>query len=43
MNLLQWFGLILFLDELKRYPQDIGKLDRIHHYQIGLALLLFGG
>jgi hypothetical protein len=41
MSLLQWFGLILVLDELKRYPQDIGKFDRVHHYHVGILLMLF--
>ena len=38
MSFLQWFGVILLLDD----AADIGRFDRIHHWMIGAVLLLFG-
>lgn len=38
-GLLQLFGLLLFLHDIR----DLGKVDRIHHYQIGVVLMYLGG
>ena len=38
MSFLQFIGLLLLLDDIR----DIGKLDRLHHYHLGLALVFLG-
>lgn len=38
MTTVQLLGVLLLLSDGK----DIGKFDRIHHWHIGAALLLFG-
>ena len=35
-------GLVLFLDDAIRHG-DFGKFDRIHHYHVGILLMLLGG
>lgn len=39
MTVIQWFGLLLFLHDIR----DVPKLDRVHHWQIGALLVWFGG
>lgn len=42
MTIWQVIGVFLFLDDTIR-NKDFGKFDRLHHYHLGLALILFGG
>ena len=41
MNIVQVFGLFLFLDDTIRC-KDFGKFDHLHHYMIGLVLMYLG-
>ena len=34
-------GLVLFLDDVIRYG-DFGKFDKLHHYHVGILLMLLG-
>ena len=38
MSLMQLIGALLVLSDIN----DVGKFDRIHHWHVGAALLLFG-
>ena len=38
MSFVQLIGALLVLSDIK----DVGKFDRIHHWHLGAALLLFG-
>ena len=38
MEILQFLGILLILSDLK----DVGKVNRVHHWQIGLGMLIFG-
>lgn len=38
MDILFWFGVILFLHDLRDFP----KVDRLHHWQIGGILAIIG-
>jgi len=38
MTFLQWIGAFLILTDWK----DVPKIDRLHHWQLGAALLFLG-
>jgi len=38
MTILQLLGLFLFLHDVVDFP----KVDRVHHYQVGLLLMKLG-
>lgn len=42
MTLLQILGLFLFIDDTVIRYRDFLKFDRVHHWQIGAALIILG-
>jgi len=38
MSLMRFIGVVLVLTDL----QDLGKFDRLHHWQLGAAMVILG-
>jgi hypothetical protein len=43
MTIWQILGALLFLDDTVIRYHDFGKFDHVHHWHIGVALMLFFG